>query len=261
MCVTAGAGAAPDRVARMICRDGPPSASSRTAMSSRRSESASVGDERDADARGDETLHDGVVVGLEGDVGLEAGGVAGAHDVARARARGRGLHPRLPAEVLQAQAARSASGWPRAARRAAGPRAARRGEAVRADRLAAPGNSNSSARSNSPARRRGTVASGSASARLSSTRGGPRGTRRSPAASASRPRSGRTPCAGGRRVTPRSRGGRPRRRRCRARIASAWAMSARPAAVGRTPRRSRSTRVAPVSASSVAMACDTAEGV
>ena len=124
-----------------------------------------------------------------------------------------------------------------------------------------PWNSNSSARSNSPARRRGTVASGSSSASVMATPGW-----------ASRKRA----MASGMSVAPavgkEARRSRPPRTSMtalrsasaassRARMLSAWSMSTRPAAVGRTPRRSRSTRVAPVSASSVAMACDTAEGV
>ena len=46
-----------------------------------------------------------------------------------------------------------------------------------------------------------------------------------------------------------------------AKIDSAWVTSVVPAAVGRTPRRSRITSVAPTSASSRAIACDTADCV
>src|SRR3712207_8783747 len=45
-----------------------------------------VGDERDADAGRDEPLDREVVVGVEGDARLEAGGVAGAHEDHRVRA-------------------------------------------------------------------------------------------------------------------------------------------------------------------------------
>ena len=53
----------------------------------------------------------------------------------------------------------------------------------------------------------------------------------------------------------------PRRPRGGRGSPSACATSAAPAAVGRTPRRSRSSSVAPVSASSVAIACETADCV
>ena len=46
-----------------------------------------------------------------------------------------------------------------------------------------------------------------------------------------------------------------------AKIVSAWAISVAPAAVGRTPRRSRTTSVVPVSASSRAIDCETADWV
>ena len=58
-------------------------------------------DQRDADAGRDQALDGLVVVALERDPGLEAGRVAGAHDVAGAGAGRRGLHPRLAAQVLQ----------------------------------------------------------------------------------------------------------------------------------------------------------------
>ena len=72
-------------------------------------------------------------------------------------------------------------------------------------RRARSSNSNSSARSSSPARRRGTISSGSPSASVSSTSGWARaevGDR--DAASASRRRSGRRPCAAARRAGRRS---------------------------------------------------------
>ncbi|HWF75243.1 MAG TPA: cytochrome P450 [Solirubrobacteraceae bacterium] len=62
-----------------------------------------LGDERDADAGGDESLHGLVVVALEGDLGLEPGDQARAHHVARTGARGRGLNPLLVAEVLEGE--------------------------------------------------------------------------------------------------------------------------------------------------------------
>ena len=82
-------------------------------------------DQRDADARRDEALHGLVVVALERRVRLESGRQARAHDVARARARRRRLHPVLIAQVGERQRRlRQRAGARRAARRASGPRAA-----------------------------------------------------------------------------------------------------------------------------------------
>ena len=72
-------------------------------MSSRTDRERQLGDQRDAHARRDQALDGLVVVALERHAGLEAGGVAAAHDLPRARARARGLHPRFAAQVLQAQ--------------------------------------------------------------------------------------------------------------------------------------------------------------
>ena len=141
-------------------------------MSSRTVESASCGNQGDADAGRDEALDGLVVVALEGHARLEAGRVAGAHDVARAGAGGRGLHPRLALQVLEAQPSRRASACSRGQREVHRVVQQLEARAVRrAEPLARAANSNSSARSNSPARRRGTISSGSPSARLSSTSG------------------------------------------------------------------------------------------
>ncbi len=120
-------------------------------MSSRTTDSASSRDQRDAHAGCHEALHGLVVVALEGHPRLEACGVAAAHDVARAGAGSGGLHPGVVAQICKAQPLPCR----RADVRAAGPgtsdpRTAPRGS-CRAASARLPGNSNSSARSSSPA--------------------------------------------------------------------------------------------------------------
>ena len=75
--------------------------------------------------------------------------------------------------------------------------------------------------------------------------GGGRGTRPRRAAPAWRRRSGSRPAAGGRRAGPARAASSSSASSMRARIASVWATSARPASVSRTPREPRSTSVAP----------------
>ena len=145
----------------------------RMTMSSRTTDSASSGIRRDADARRHEALDGLVVVALEGHLRLEAGGVAAAHDVARARARARGLHPRFAGELLRGASRRAwrASGCSRGSARCIGSSSSSTRVIVRAreasarrTRTAAPGR----------ARRRAgaaTISSGSPSASVSSTSG------------------------------------------------------------------------------------------
>ena len=219
-------------------------------------------DQRHADARRDQALHRLVVVALEGDARLEPRGVAGADDVAGAGARRpRSAPTPRRAGPRGAGRLRPASGWSLGQRQVhgvleqleaahPGRRAARRPPRTR---TAARGRTRprAAAARSPPARpRRG----------VSSTPGW-RGAeaRRSPAASASRRRSGTTPSAAGRRGPPRSPRARPRRPPCGPGSRRRASTSAAPAAVGRTPPRSRSISVAPVSASSVAIACETAD--
>ena len=112
-------------------------------------------------------------------------------------------------------------------------------------RLRTPGNSNNSARSNSPARTRGAISSGSPSASVSVMSGWSRrkiatasGISVAPAdgKDATRSLPPRTPSTASRSASAAS--------TC-AKIASAWSMSVAPAAVGRTPRRSRTTQLGP----------------
>ena len=215
-------------------------------MSSRTVESASCGDQRDADPGRDQALDGLVVVALEGDAGLEAGGVAGADDVAGAGAGGRGLDPGLLAQVLEPQLARARpAGGRRAAPGGAGPRSSSKRRIPAPSRSPTPSNSKSRTRSNSPARSRGAISSGSPSARVTST----------PGCEARKPA-----IACGIRVAP-AVGKEAVRRRpprpaaiaaisasaasIRARIPPTWPASAAPAAVGRTPPRLRSISEAP----------------
>ena len=221
-------------------------------------------DQRDADAGRDQALDGQVVVALEGDPRLEAGGVAGADHVAGAGARRPRSGSRTPRAGPRAAAAcASASGWPAGSARCERVlEAARSGGGPRSSRSPTPSNSNSRTRSNSPARRRGAISSGSPSARVTSTPGcearkaaiacgisvapgGREGGDAQAAAAAAR----RSPRARPRRL-PSGRGCRRRARPAR-----------RPAAVGRTPPRSRSISGAPTSPSSVAIACETADCV
>ena len=91
--------------------------------------------------------------------------------------------------------------------------------------------------------------------------GGARGTRPPRAVPASRRRSGTRSAAGARRAGPASAASSSSAESMRARIASAWPTSARPASVRRTPRRPRSTSWVPVSRSSAATCCDIADCV
>ena len=84
---------------------------------------------------------------------------------------------------------------------------------------------------------------------------------RSPAASASRRPTRRRPSAGARRAGRRSPRARPPPRRGGRGSASAWRTSASPASVSRTPRALRCTRMVPVSRSSAAICCETADCV
>ncbi len=113
--------------------------------------------------------------------------------------------------------------------------------------------------SKSPPRRRGAISSDSPSARLTSTPGWEvrnlataSGTSVAPAVGkeAIRNRPPRPPAIAATSASASS---------IRVRIPSAWPASTAPAAVGRTPRRSRSINGAPSSPSSVAIACDTAD--
>ena len=101
MVATAGVTAAARGVAAKTLRTGLLGVSSRIAMSSRGLGKGEPGDQGDADAGGDQPLHGQVVVALEGDPGLEAGGVAGADHVAGAGACRRGLDPGFVTKVLQ----------------------------------------------------------------------------------------------------------------------------------------------------------------
>ncbi len=74
-------------------------------MSSRTLVEAELGDQRHADARRDEALHGGVVVGLEGDPRLEPGDRARAVDQPVALAVGGAGDPRVVREVGEPQVA------------------------------------------------------------------------------------------------------------------------------------------------------------
>ncbi len=131
-----------------------------------------LGDQRHPDPGGDQALHRLVVVALEGDAGLEAGGVAGADDVPGAGAGGGGLDPGLLAQVLEraASCGRRAGGRARRARWSGSSSSSKR--RMPAPSLSpTPSNSKSRTRSNSPARSRGAISSGSPSARVTSTPG------------------------------------------------------------------------------------------
>ena len=248
---------------RRPCAPGCSGCSSRIAMSSRAGERASCGIRATPTPGGDQALDGLVVVALEGDAGLEAGGVAGADDVAGAGAGRRGLHPGLLREVLEPHAARSsASRWPAGSARCSGSsssgEAAQPGPEPLADALELEEQRRGRTRPRAAAGRSPPARPRPGSAR---PRGARRGRRRSPAASASRPRSGRRPCAAARRGRRRSPRARPRRRRSGPGSRRRGRRAPRPAAVGRTPRRSRSISGTPASASSVAIACETADCV
>ena len=107
----AGERRTPAGVATTTWRTGPRGDSARIAMSSRTLPESQLGDQRHADAGGHQALHGLVVVALEGDLGLEADGVACAHDLAGARAVGRRLDPRLVEQVGRPSSRLPASGW------------------------------------------------------------------------------------------------------------------------------------------------------
>ena len=98
---TAGVTGAPRRVAAKTFRTGLRGMQRADADVAAHGRERQLRDQADADAGGDQALHRLVIVALEGDAGLEAGGVAGADDVAGAGARDRGLHPGLLAQVLE----------------------------------------------------------------------------------------------------------------------------------------------------------------
>ncbi len=100
---TAGVTAAARGVAAKTLRTGLPGCRARILMSSRTVEKRQLRNQGDADSRRDQALDGLVVVALEGDMGLETGGVAGADHVPGAGAGGGGLNPRLVAQVLQPQ--------------------------------------------------------------------------------------------------------------------------------------------------------------
>ena len=193
-------------------------------MSSRSARQRQLRDQRDADAGGDEALDGLVVVALEGDVRLEAGGVAAAHDVARAGARAGGLDPASRAQVLQAQR-----------------RPARRARASRGSARYIGSSSSSTRDSVVPERlaraveleqqrevelagaqaRRDLLGLALGERQLDLGVGG-RGSSRSRAASASRRRSGRRPSAAGRRAGPAIAASSASAASRRARMPSAW---------------------------------------
>ena len=174
--------------------------------------------------------------------------------MARARARGRRLHPVLVAQVGERQRGLLRERVRRrAARRASGPRAAspsavrrRAARARRGTRTAARDRTrrHAAAERSPPARpRRASATRRDAGARKLATASG---ISVAPADGndATRRRPPRTPRTAARSASAAS---------TWAKIASACSTSVAPAAVGRTPRRSRTTSVAPVSASSRAI--------
>ena len=217
------------------------------------------GEPRDQRSRAcrDEAVHSLVVVGLE----RHAARTPPPHErtTCRARARRRGLDPVLVAQVRETQRAWTRGGGRRAARRASDLAAASRSAARRRGARARP-QTRTARQVELAARTRGAMSSGSPSASVSSTWDGGRGTPPPPAASASRRPRGTTPPAAARRGAREPRPGLlrppPPARRSPPRERPEWPP---PRSAGR--RASRMTSVVPVSDSSRAIACETADCV